>query len=635
MGYTVKPNATLLATGGVHSSASNIQGIIDSFENPANKFDLQRDAVQNGLIKKQNDEVQNTYNKINSLPGTSHNTLDQNIQNFFMEEIDYGFDIKMLAKNGKMGQREANKILAKLGNDMNTYTALAPQILAQAKIMQEAIATGTISRANADEMQLMFMGIANNAGDIKIDRDENGNMFLAGSGTIGGEEWSGRVNIQEIQQYLGGEGAQIARTIPTSDEMGLKAIYADLVEKGMIDQFGKPTYDQSTVGDRKMRTDKLEFGAEEIANLSEALMKNPGLFENFMTSEGAVAAWVDIANADLSPEQLNTIVDVPKTIPDPNCPEGDICEKIPNPDYNPDTADKEKWGDWDINNKDKKNYLKRKLIDRMLAENLDPEVIGKMVVDQQYYDRQNALLSTTKLSAGAKKARNMQKIIEKAVSTGDLSALSNLGKDINVEKQPNGSWAVTGFRVVTGDDGSLKREPVNLKIASTSLDKPGDLKMQMFNVFGVSPYFDELGVDIDDLIGWEDTQLAAETEVMTGLINAEVDLDENISAEALLNKKETTMVKGERTVNKDGKTVKQLLKDAGIDIIGDTFKIEGVGMDKLKKAIGEWEDKRVTRENIIKISNWLNNNAILDEKAANDERAQLYHQRTPNLLPER
>ncbi len=632
MGYTVKPNATLLATGGVWSSASNVQGIIDSFNNPANKYDLQRDEVQNNLIKKQNDEVQNTYNKINSLPGTSHLTLDKNIQNFFMEEIDYGFDIKMLAKNGKMGQREANKILAKLGNDMNTYTALAPQILAQAKIMQEAIATGTISRANADEMQLMFMGIANNAGDIKIDRDENGNMFLAGSGTIGGEEWSGRVNIQEIQQYLDGEGAQIARTIPTSDEMGLKAIYADLVEKGMIDHFGKPTYDQSTVGDRKMRTDKLEFGETEITNLSEALMKNPGLFENFMTSEGAVAAWVDIANAELSPEQLNTVVDIPKTIPDPNCPEGEVCEKIPNPDYNPDTAGKEKWGDWDINNKDKKNYLKRKLIDRMLAENLDPEIIGKMVVDQQYYDRKNALLSTTKLSAGAKKARNMWKIIETAVSTGDLGALSNLGKGINVVQQKDGSWTVTGFRVVADDNGNYSKEPVNMKIASTSLAKPGNLKMEMGNVFGVSPFFEELGIDIDQLIGHEDTVLSAETEAMTGLINAEVELNENISPRELLNKKQFTLEKGKRVVDEKGKTVEQLLNKAGIEIIGDTFKIEGVGMDDLKE---KWNGKEVTTANIITISDWLNNNAIIDELREADKTNKEKTSRTPNLLPER
>ncbi|MDP6878080.1 MAG: hypothetical protein QGI18_05730 [Candidatus Marinimicrobia bacterium] len=635
MGYTVKPNATLLSTGGVWSSAGTVQGIIDSFENPANKFDLQRNAIQNELIKKQNDEVQNTYNKINTLPGTSHLTLDQNIKNFFMDEIDYGFDIKMLAKNGKMGQREANKILAKLGNDMNTYTALAPQILAQAKIMQEAMATGTISRANANEMQLMFMGIANNAGDIKIDRDENGNMFLAGSGTIAGEEWSGRVNIQEIQQYLGGEGAQIARTIPTSEEMGLKAIYADLVEKGMIDDYGKPTYDAEWVGDRRMRTDKLIFGTEEIANLSDALMKNPGLFENFMTSEAAVAAWVDIANADLSVDQLNTVVDIPKTIPDPNCPEGDICEEIPNPDYNPDTAGKEKWGDWDVNNKEKKNYLKRKLIDRMLAENLDKEVIGKMVLDKQYYDAQNARLAGTKLSAGAKKASNYYKIIKKAINSADLSALSNLSKNINVVQQDDGGWTVTGFKVVTDDDtGQIKREPVDLKIASTSLDKPGDLAMQMFNIFGVSPYIDELGLDLDKLIGWEETQLASETETLTGLINTEVDLNENISYKDLLNKKEATVVEGKRIPDKGGKTVKQLFKDAGIDIIydkdaeGDTFKIEGIGMDDL---IEKWNGKEVTTENIITISNWLNNNAIIKEKRANEEK----QKRTPGLYPER
>ena len=606
MGYTVKPNATLLATGGVWSSASNVQGIIDSFNNPANKYDLQRDEVQNNLIKKQNDEVQNTYNKINSLPGTSHLTLDKNIQNFFMEEIDYGFDIKMLAKNGKMGQREANKILAKLGNDMNTYTALAPQILAQAKIMKEAIATGTISRANADEMQLMFMGIANNAGDIKIDRDEDGNMYLAGSGTVGGEEWSGRVNIQEIQQYLDGEGAQIARTIPTSDEMGLKAVYADLAAKGFIDDYGKPTYDQSTVGDRKMRTDKLEFGETEIANLSEALMNNPGLFENFMTSEGAVAAWVDIANADLSPEQLNTIVDVPKTIPDPNCPEGEVCEKIPNPDYNEETAGKEKWGDWDINNKNKRDYLKKKLIDRMLAENLDKEIIGKMVVDQEYYNRQNALLSNKgpmgNMTAGAKdNYAYFQKIVE-SVRSGDLSGLSEMKPEIKIMKQPGGKWAIVKLKQNSWNDKWVEDKVYN---SGLSIDNPKMIE-DLFDIFGVTKYLPQYGVDVRQLVGKHNWNWGKEFEGIGEEIrqfnmkNPDASLDEILKLE---------YGKGDDKVTILDRINSDLVP--GVTIDDDEIVYEGPNADMKKKFDG----KDLTKDLLVDLMNWINRTGLVQKRS--------------------
>jgi len=487
MGYTVSPNANLLNLGAADATLG-LQGIVDAYKNKNSSANLQRNALQQALIDKQNNEEQDTYNKINTLPGTPHNTLDSNIHNFFMNEIDYAYDIKSLAKNGQMSNREANAILAKLGSDMDTYTQLAPQILAQAEIMKAAIADGSISRANANEMQMMFMGIANNAGDIYLDRGEDGNMYLSGSGTINGEKWEGKVNIKEIQQYLSTEGNQIARTIPTSEEMGLKTIYDDLFATGQFDQYMEPGYKQVVVDGRVMRQPSMVFTDAGVANLRAHLMDNPGLFEALMKSEVGVSAWTDVANANLSTEQLNG------TIGETMIVDG---KEVPNP-----LAGKKDWGKWDVNDPEKKNYMKGKLIDRMLAENLDKEVLGKLELDKAYYDRQNAILKGGSglpegvdpnnpcghLKGEAQQACTKKQRIDAIVQTGRIEELNSLdGISVDLE---DGEWKITMQAPPKWDSDKEEWIPGEGKVLEEylNLSKPGDILQKLYDATGVSEF---------------------------------------------------------------------------------------------------------------------------------------------------
>ena len=264
MGYTVSANAGLMNMG-ASNAAVGLQGIVNAYNAKDSKYSIQRDLLQQKLIDDQNLEEQDIYNKINTLPDTPHSTLNSNIENYWTQELNYAYDIKTLINNGKMGSREGNALISKINTDMDTYTALAPQILAQAQIMKEAIANGSISRANADPMQMMFMGIANNGGNIKLDRDDQGNMYLSGSGTIAGETWKGNVNLNEIQQYLSTAGNQIARTIPTKEQLGLGDIFAGLEASKMLDQYrDKPGFKQVNVDGVMMRQPTKEFSVEEI-----------------------------------------------------------------------------------------------------------------------------------------------------------------------------------------------------------------------------------------------------------------------------------------------------------------------------------------------------------------------------------
>ena len=487
MGYTVSADASLMNMGAANA-ALGLQGIVNAYKNNNSSDKLQRDALQQALIDKQNNSEQDMYNKINTLPGTPHNTLDSNIHNFWMSELDYAYDIKSLAKNGQMSNRDANAILAKLGSDMDTYTALAPQILAQAEIMKAAIADGSISRANANEMQMMFMGIANNAGDINIARGEDGNMYLSGSGTMGGEAWEGKVNIKEIQQFLSTEGNQIARTIPTSEEMGLKTIFDELKATGQFDQYMEPGYEQKVVDGRVMRQPSMKFTTQGLADLRTHLMQNPGLFEKLMKSETGVSAWTDVANANLSTEQLNG------TIGETMIVDG---EEVANP-----LAGKQDWGKWDVNDAEKKNYMKGALIDRMLAENLDKEVLGKLELDKQYYDRQNAVLTAGSglpdgvdpnnpcghLKGEALKKCGTKQRIDALVETGNIQELD--GFDGISVKLVNGEWKITMQAPPKWDseneewiDG--KGEPIEEML---NLSKPGDILQKLYDATGVSEF---------------------------------------------------------------------------------------------------------------------------------------------------
>ena len=436
MGYTVSADSGLLNLGAANASAG-LQGIVDAYKNKNSAANLQRNALQQALIDKQNTAEQDMYSKINTLPGTPHSTLDSNIKNFFMNEIDYGYDIKSLVQNGQMNNREANAILAKLNSDMDTYTALAPQIMAQAEIMKAAIADGSISRANADPMQMMFMGIANNAGDIHLDRGDDGNMYLNGSGTIDGEAWEGKVNIKEIQQYLSTEGNQIARTIPTSEEMGLGATFEELKTKGKLNAYMKTTFvdDPDNPGYQRQ---KQEFTPELVEKLRADLMENPGLFEELMKSETGISAWSDVANSNINAEELNGTIGTTMIV------DG---EEVPNP-----LAGKQDWGKWDINNVDKKDYMKGKLIDRMLAENLPTALLGKLEVDKIALERMKArYASKGSLSAGDKKAASYLGFVNEAFKANDISALNKIQKGTTFAKDTKtGNWVATTTKVENG-----------------------------------------------------------------------------------------------------------------------------------------------------------------------------------------
>ena len=622
MGYTVSADASLLNLGAANSAAG-LQGIVNAYKSGNSAHNLQRDKLQQALIDKQNLTEQNIYDDINSLPGTPHTTLDQNIQNFFMNELDYGYDIKTLVKNGQMGDREGNALLGKLKADMDTYSTLAPQIMAQAEIMKAAIADGSISRANADPMQMMFMGIANNAGDIRLEKDDNGNMFLSGSGNIDGESWEGKVNIKEIQQYLSTEGNQIARTIPTSEDMGFGIIFEELKKKGKLNAYMKTTFvdDPDNPGYQRQ---KQEFTPALVEKLKIDLMKNPGLFEELMKSEEGVGAWADVANKNLSAEQLNGEI-TEEFIPDPNCAEGAECDDIKNPLFG-----KKDWGKWDVNDEEKRNFMKEKLIDRMLAENLPTALLGKLEVDKFELERIKAanarLLQKSKLSAGTQTAASYLGFANEAFKSNDMSALNNIKPGLKFKQdKTTGNWTALETKIEDGAEviKEVQLGKINFKDKNSYLD--------VLNVLGITPdlyalnqagfvAFDGSALTPDELAGAR-SEVVEYSNILGGHKGDE-GLGFKIDQAKDKGKSVDELLKIEGVGNKENISLTTLFKNNGVII-------EPGKWNKKKKYINIEEGLDIfntklnglelTMENLDKILHYIDQGAIAKGRSDRDE----------------
>lgn len=593
MGYTI--DSTPISVGG-SSAFANVQnawaGIIDAYDNPNSKNNLQRDAIQQSLIDQENLAEQDMYSKINTLPSTPHTTLDKNIQNFFMNKIDKGYEYEMLRKQGQISSRDANLMLSGIHDDMNLYTELAPLMVAQATIMKESIKNGTISRANSDPMQMMFMGIANNQGNIRLEEDEGG-MYLVGKGEINGNPWEGKINIKEIQRYLSTEGAQIARTIPTSEDMGLGTIFDTLKKDGKLNAFlvDKDVPDPDRPG--YYRTVK-EFTKESTADLYDHLMANNNLFENLMRSDMAPSAWTDIANANLSTEELNGTIGATMMVKNEF---GDYVE-VPNP-----LAGKKGWGVWDPNDKEKVEYLRGKLVDRMLAEKLPTALISEAKADPYAVARYEASLKgpMANWSAGAKDNYAYFQKITEAVKSGDLSKLTEMKEDVKVIKQPGGKWAIVKLK--RNNRGAWVEDKVYSK--GLSIDDPR-MAEELFDVFGVTKYLPQYGVDVRQLAGdhswnWGEEFAGIGEEIRQyNMENPDASLEDILKLEYGKGDNKITIVD---RINSD--------LVPGVTIDDNEIVYEGPNADMKKKFDG----KDLTKDLLVDLMNWINRTGLVQKRS--------------------
>ena len=587
MAYTVDSTPISTTSSSAYAGLTNVfAGIIDAYENPNSKANLQRDALQQSLIDQANTEEQDLYNKINTLPGTPNNTLDKNIKAFFMNKLDKGYQYETARKNGQISSREANMMMSQINTDMDTYTTLAPQILAQAEIMKQAIANGSISRANADPMQMMFIGIAQNAGSIRLEEDEGG-MYLVGSGEINGKAWDGKINIKDVQNYLATEGAQIAKTIPTSADMGLSDTFESLKTKGKFNAYMTTKNEPDPNNPGYTRTTQ-EFTPKGVQGIREHLMNNTMLFENLMKSDMGAAAWADVANHNLSAEELNGTSTI---------------------NINGEDVSREGWGKWDPNDQEKVDYMRGKLIDRMLAENLPTKLIGELKADQFALARYKAgLTRTNNMSTGAKQALYRKDKIDSAWRAGDLESLNNLIPGIEVIKQKNGNYLVTETKIVE-EDGVQSKQVTNLYNGKINFKDAKGFD-EFYDIFEVSKFGTELGLDSEALTGYSPNVYSKNFEGIGARLDNYMEKNPNASVNDILNVKVQTLDKNNKPVDVEGEDIEAALKTAGVTIVNGRFSIDPNETPEL----AEFRGIQIDNKNIFELIDFISNNQMIVER---------------------
>lgn len=261
---------------------------------------LQRDAIQQALFDKENLAYSTMYSKLDQIPEVGLASLDKNINSFFNDQADKIFDLKQYMKNGDISLKEGNKAIAQLTGYIDTYAELAPQFQAQAQYMKDAMKDGSLSRVNADGLQLMMMGIADNSGDIEI-LEKDGELYLSGKGKIdtqdGKEDWNYNINIKEFKKLVDEEGYSVARTVPNIKDIGIDAIF----EANKATVKGAVSYDKRY--NKKTKMDEYIEVYDPV--VLEELLVGRGVFNDLMNGDEMDTIWADVINRSQSAEWLN------------------------------------------------------------------------------------------------------------------------------------------------------------------------------------------------------------------------------------------------------------------------------------------------------------------------------------------
>lgn len=147
-------------------------------------------ASQEMLFEAQNVMYKNMYTKVGELQELGYPTFDTNKNAFFEGQVDKYFDIKNGIDSGKVNQRDGQKALAQIMGQVQQYRAAAPAVLAQAKMLQEAMKIppgqpGAISNRVPTAQQKVLLGLIQGE-DVGI-VDRGGQLVLFKPGKEGEE----------------------------------------------------------------------------------------------------------------------------------------------------------------------------------------------------------------------------------------------------------------------------------------------------------------------------------------------------------------------------------------------------------------------------------------------------------------
>jgi len=252
-------------------------------------------ASQEQLFADQNTEQRKMYDKVAGIQETGYGTFDQNMNDFFENQIENYFKIKQGIKDGSIPQQEGNRHLSYLNQQVVGFKDAIVPIMAQTKALQEALKIppgqpGAISSRVPTAQQEVLLALSQ-GGDVKL-VDDNGQLCLFKPGEDGKE--AAMINVNELLQ-LENNGKEYFKTVPDISE-SLKGVYNNTVKPDGKDNADLVTFETKRIGDQEATVKFMS--PEQRAKAAESMVKS-NQFKGILDDEERMQSiWADMMGKD-------------------------------------------------------------------------------------------------------------------------------------------------------------------------------------------------------------------------------------------------------------------------------------------------------------------------------------------------
>ena len=252
-------------------------------------------AKQEQLFAKQNTEQRAMYDKVAGIKETGYGTFDQNMNDFFDNQVDSYFKIKQGIQDGSISQTEGNRHLSYLNNQVVGFKDAIVPIMAQTKRLQEALKIppgqpGSISSRVPTAQQEVLLALSQ-GGNVKL-VDDNGQLCLFKPGEDG--EQDAMINVNELLQ-LENSGKEYFKTVPDISE-SLKGVYNNTVKPGGKDNADLVMFETKKIGDQEAT---VKFMTPEQRTKAAESMVTSNQFKGILDDEERMQSiWADMMDKD-------------------------------------------------------------------------------------------------------------------------------------------------------------------------------------------------------------------------------------------------------------------------------------------------------------------------------------------------
>ena len=273
----------------------SVASVMDNaFSKLVNENRIEREK-QEQLFAKQNTEQRTMFDKVAGIKETGYGTFDQNMNDFFDDQVEKYFKIKKGIQDGTVSQMEGNRTLSYLNNQVSTFKDAIIPIMTQTKQLQEALKIppgqpGAISSRVPTAQQEILLGLAQ-GGNIKL-VDDNGQLCLFRSAE--GDQEASMLNVNELMN-LENNGVEYFKTVPDISE-SLKGVYNNTVKPGGKDNADLVMFETKRIGDQEAT---VKFMTTEQRTKAAESMVVSNQFKGILDDETRMESiWADMMKKD-------------------------------------------------------------------------------------------------------------------------------------------------------------------------------------------------------------------------------------------------------------------------------------------------------------------------------------------------